>query len=290
MSVATATRPLDLDELMARRLSFEKSYGDRDVMLYALGLGFGNNPLDETELRFVTEKALVVMPTFATILAFGQRLITTNDDLNFVKLLHGEQRLTLNRPLPPAAVIVGEARITDIIDKGQGKGTIIKQEIVLRLKNSGEQLATLLGTGFYRGDGGRGGTGGSALVPHQIPDRRADKILEIRTREDQALLYRLNGDRNPLHSDPEFARAAGFERPILHGLCTYGIACKAVVQAYVPDSPERVRSCDVRFSAAVYPGETIVAELWRDGDVVSYRCKVKERDLLVLNNGKCLLQ
>lgn len=290
MSVSTAARPFDLDELMSRRLSFETSYGEREVMLYGLGLGFGQDPLDETELRFVTEKALVVMPTFATILAFGQRLITPNDDLNFVKLLHGEQRLRVDQPLPPAGTVTGEVRITDIIDKGQDKGAIVNQEVVLRLKHSGERLATLLGTGFYRGDGGRGGTGGSSPAPHQIPDRPADKIIEISTRHDQALLYRLNGDRNPLHSDPEFARRAGFERPILHGLCSYGVACRAVVQAYFPDSPERVRTCDVRFSAAVYPGETIVTELWRDGETVSYRCKVKERDLIVLNNGKCLLQ
>lgn len=283
-------RPLDIDELMSRRLHFETSYSDQEVMLYALGLGFGQDPLNETELRFVTEKKLVIMPTFATIIAFGQRLLTPEDDLDFVKLLHGEQRLKLDRAIPPSGTVSGEVRITQIIDKGESKGALINQEIVLRLKESGEQLATLFGTGFYRGDGGRGGTGGSPPAPHALPDRAPDTAVAISTRKDQALLYSLNGDRNPLHSDPEFARAAGFDRPILHGLCSYGIACRAVVQTYCPDSPDRVRSFDVRFSAPVYPGETIVTDLWRDGDTVSYRCKVKERDLLVLNNGQCLLQ
>ncbi|MER9165554.1 MaoC/PaaZ C-terminal domain-containing protein [Mesorhizobium sp. M0715] len=291
MAAATAVRPLDVNELMSRRLRFETSYSDREVMLYALGLGFGHDPLDETGLRFVTEKALVVMPTFATIIAFNQPqpLLTPKDDLNFVKAVHGEQRLTVHHPIPPASTVTGEVRMTDILDKGEGKGAIINEEIILRLKDSDERLATLLSTAFYRGDGGRGGTGGPAPAPHPIPDRPADKIVEIGIRDDQALLYRLNGDRNPLHSDPEFARAAGFAKPILHGLCSYGIACRAVVEAYCSDAPERVVSCDVRFSAPVYPGETIVAEIWRDADTVSYRCNVKERDVLVLNNGKCLL-
>lgn len=282
--------PLDVDEYMARRLAFETSFTDRDVMLYALGLGFGRDPMDEAELPFVTEKKLVVMPTFASILALDQRLVTTQDDLNFVKVLHGEQRLRIDRPIPACGTVAGEARIVDMIDKGEGRGMIMIQEIVLTLKESGDRLATVTGTGFFRADGGRGGTGGGAPVPHPIPDRPPDTIVEIETRKDQALLYRLNGDRNPLHSDPEFARAAGFDVPILHGLCSYGIACRAVIQTYVPGAPDRVARCDVRFSAPVYPGETIMAELWRDRDIVSYRCKVKERDLVVLNNGRCDLR
>lgn len=281
---------LNIEELMARRLQFETPYTDRDVMLYALGLGFGRDPMDETELRFVYEKSLIVLPTFATILSFGKRLITDKDDFNLVKLLHGEQRLAIDRPIPTSGTISGEARITDIIDKGKDKGAIIIQQIVLRLKGTGERLAVVEGTGFYRGDGGRGGTGGIAPAPHPIPDRAPDQVVAIETRPNQALLYRLCGDRNPLHADPTFARAAGFQMPILHGLCSYGIACRAVIQAYCLDAPERIRSFDVRFSAPVYPGETIIAELWRDGNVVSYRCRVKERDILVLNNGKCLLR
>lgn len=281
---------LNIEELMARRLQFETPYTDRDVMLYALGLGFGRDPMDETELPFVYEKSLIVLPTFATILSFGKRLITDKDDFNLVKLLHGEQRLAIDRPIPTSGTISGEAQITDIIDKGKDKGAIIIQQIVLRLKGTGERLAVVEGTGFYRGDGGRGGTGGIAPAPHPIPDRAPDQVVAIETRPNQALLYRLCGDRNPLHADPTFARAAGFQMPILHGLCSYGIACRAVIQAYCLDAPERIRSFDVRFSAPVYPGETIIAELWRDGNVVSYRCRVKERDILVLNNGKCLLR
>ncbi len=285
-----ATAPFDIDAYLARRLNFETVFTPRDVMLYQLGLGFGRDPMDEAELPFVYEKSLVVMPSYATILAFGQRLITTKDDLNLVKLLHGEQALELHRPIPVNGTVAGEVRITDIIDKGADKGCIIVQEIGLSLKETGEKLATLRGSGFYRGDGGRGGTSGPATVPNAIPDRPADTVLAIETRPDQALLYRLNGDYNPLHADPDFARAAGFKQPILHGLCSYGIACRAVVQAFVPGEPERVGAFDVRFSSPVYPGETIVTELWRDGDTVSYRCKVKERDVLVLNNGRAMLR
>lgn len=289
MSSPASAAPLDIDRLLSRRGSFETSYSDREVMLYALGIGLGRDPLDEGELRFVTEKSLLVMPSFATIPGFSQRLLTDADGLDRVKLVHGEQRLELHQPLPAAATLAGEVRIADILDKGEGKGLIVIQEILLRLEDSGERLATVTGTGFYRGDGGRGGTGASAPPPHPLPDRAPDRTVEIATRPDQALLYRLSGDRNPLHSDPAFARAAGFERPILHGLCSYGIACRAVVQSYCADAPERVRRFDVRFSAPVFPGETIVTEMWRDGGVISYRSRVKERDTIVLNNGRCEL-
>ena len=283
------TAPFDIDAYLARRLHFETAFTPRDVMLYQLGLGFGRDPMDEAELPFVYEKSLVVMPSYATILAFGRRLITAKDDLDLVKLLHGEQALELHRPIPASGTVVGEVRITDIIDKGAEKGCIIVQEIGLSLKESGDRLATLRGSGFYRGDGGRGGTSGPAAVPHVIPDRAADAVVAIATRPDQALLYRLSGDYNPLHAEPAFARAAGFRQPILHGLCSYGIACRAVVQAFVPGAPERVAAFDVRFSSPVYPGETIVTQLWRDGDTVSYRCKVQERDVVVLNNGRAML-
>ncbi len=281
--------PFDVDAYLARRLEFETRWSAKDVMLYQLGLGFGRDPMDEAELAFVYEKKLVVMPSFATILAFGQRMITTADDLNLVKLLHAEQSTELHRPIPPEGTVRGVARISDIIDKGGDKGCIIAQEILLELADSGEKLATLRSSGFYRGDGGRGGTPRPSPAPHAIPDRAPDKTAAIETQPGQALLYRLSGDYNPLHAEPDFARAAGFQQPILHGLCSYGVACRAVVQAFVPGEPHRVAGFDVRFSAPVYPGETILTELWRDGDIVSYRCRVKERDLVVLNNGKAVL-
>jgi acyl dehydratase len=270
-------------------LHVETTYSDREVMLYAISLGLGRDPLDTAELKFVYEDALQVIPTFATILSFSARLMRPTDGLDTGKLLHGEQRLVVHRPLPPQGTAVIDARIKEMIDKGPGKGLLIIQEIVVSLKETGERLATAEGTGFYRADGGRGGTGGSAPLQHPIPDRVPDAEVVMQTRPEQALLYRLNGDRNPLHADPAFAKRGGFDRPILHGLCTYGIACCAVVKTYCPEGPRQIRSFDVRFSAPVFPGETILTQIWREGSTVSYRSIAQERQTVVLNNGKCVL-
>jgi acyl dehydratase len=147
----------------------------------------------------------------------------------------------------------------------------------------------LVGTAFARGDGGFGGPKEGAPEPHAVPDRAPDLVHEAATRPDQAFLYALSGDRNPLHRDPNVARMAGFPRPILHGLCTYGIACRSVLSAVCDYDPARITGFDVRFSAPVFPGETIVTEMWVDGAIVSFRSKVKERDVVCLNNGKCTL-
>jgi acyl dehydratase len=281
--------PLNIRELLDRRLRIETTYGDREVMLYAISLGLGRDPLDAAALKFVYEDALQVIPTFATILSFSARLMRPTDGLDVGKLLHGEQRLVLHRPLPPQGTVVIDARIKEIIDKGPGKGLLIIQEIIVSLKETGERLATVEGTGFYRADGGRAGTTGSAPAPHAIPDRVPDAEVAMETRPEQALLYRLNGDRNPLHAAPAFAIRSGFDRPILHGLCTYGIACCAVAQTYCPDGPGMIRTFDVRFSAPVFPGETILTQMWRDGSTISYRSIAQDRQVVVLNNGKCTL-
>lgn len=281
--------PLDIRELLDRRLCIETTYSDREVMLYAISLGLGRDPLDAAALKFVYEDGLQVIPTFATILSFSARLMRPTDGLDVGKLLHGEQRLVLDRPLPPQGTVVIQARIKEIIDKGPGRGLLIIQEITVSLKETGERLAAVEGTGFYRADGGRGGTGGSAPAPHAIPDRTHDTEVATQTRPEQALLYRLNGDRNPLHADPAFARRSGFDRPILHGLCTYGIACCAVARTYCPDDIGKIRSFDVRFSAPVFPGETIVTQMWRDGSTISFRSIAQERQAVVLNNGRCAL-
>jgi acyl dehydratase len=160
---------------------------------------------------------------------------------------------------------------------------------VIRLKDTGEKLCTLSSTTFARGDGGFGGPKEGAPEPHAIPDRKADLVHDCDTRPDQAFLYALSGDRNPLHRDPKVAKMAGFPRPILHGLCTYGTACRAIVSTVCHYDAAKITGFDVRFSAPVFPGETIATEMWVDGNIVSFRCKVKERDLMVINNGKCTL-
>lgn len=264
-------------------------YGDREVMLYALGIGYGDDPLNRDELPFVFEGALKVMPTLATVIAWDDDW-AERSGLNLFKVVHGEQRIRLHRPLPPAATIVSRVRITDVFDKGADKGCVLYVETALSDKASGETLATLLSTVFARGDGGFGGPQGTGPAPHPLPERAPDLVRARKTTPNQALIYRLSGDRNPLHADPGFAAKGGFDRPILHGLCTYGHACAAVVNGLLDFDPTRVASFEARFSAPVFPGETIATEMWRDGEVISFRSKVVERDVVVLNNGKCVLR
>lgn len=263
------------------------SYRDREVMLYALGIGFGRDPLNEAELPFVYENGLRTIPTLATVVSWGSAIIGRTG-INYLMVLHGEQRLTMHRPLPVAAEITADERITGAFDKGE-KGAIVIIEKTLRLKDSGEKLCTLSATTVARGDGCFGGPKEGAPEPHPMPARAADLVHACDTRPDQAFLYALSGDRNPLHRDPRVAKMAGFPRPILHGLCTYGTACRAVISTVCKYEPDRIVGFDARFSAPVFPGETIVTEMWVDGRVVSFRSKAKERDVVVINNGKCTL-
>lgn len=267
----------------------EFTYTDRDAMLYALGVGMGRDPMNEDELRYVYENDLKTMPTMASIIAWGQRTIGQSG-INYLMVVHGEQRLTMHKPLPSSATIISDERVVAAVDKGPGKGALIYTEKVIRLKGSNEKLCTTGGTIFARGDGGFGGPASGGPEPHLLPERKADAVCETDTRVDQALLYRLSGDRNPLHSDPKIAKMAGFPRPILHGLCSYGTACRAVLQTMCNYDHTMITGFDVRFSSPVFPGETIVTEMWKDGNVVSFRSKVKERDVVVINNGKCTLR
>lgn len=277
------------ESLMAlKSLGDEFTYSDRETMLYALGVGMGRDPLNLDELPYVYENGLKTVPTMASVIAWGQRTIGMAG-INYLLVVHGEQRLTMHRPLPAAATIISDERVTAAVDKGPGKGALIYTEKVIRLKDTNELLCTTGGTIFARGDGGFGGPSAGGPEPHAIPDRKPDVTCESDTRPDQALLYRLSGDRNPLHSDPTVAKMAGFPRPILHGLCSYGTACRAVLSTICKYDHTMIGGFDVRFSSPVFPGETIVTEMWKDGNVVSFRSKVKERDVVVLNNGKCIL-
>jgi len=281
--------PIDYNNLMAMRWpDYEAAYSERDAMLYALGIGFGADPLDEAELPFVYEKYLKTVPTMATMIAWQEGL-SARTGVNRVFVVHGEQRVSLHQPLPPAASVVAATRVVEAIDKGKDKGAIILLETMIREKTTGKPICTNLSTVFARGDGGFGGPSSGGFAPHALPDRRPDAVAESKTLPNQALLYRLSGDRNPLHSDPSFAKAGGFPRPILQGLCTFGIACRAVLKSSCQYDPARITGFDTRFSAPVFPGETIRTEIWRDGNIVSFRAKVVERDVVVLNNGKATL-
>ncbi|HLY04419.1 MAG TPA: MaoC/PaaZ C-terminal domain-containing protein [Rhizomicrobium sp.] len=279
---------IDYEEVMQLQASgLPFSYGERETMLYALGIGFGRDPLNEAELPFVYENGLRTVPTLSTVVSWGSAIIGKTG-INYLYVLHGEQRLTVHRPMPVAAEILADERITGAFDKRE-KGAILLIEKTLRLKDSGEKLCTLTATTVARGDGGFGGPKEGAPEPHPLPQRAPDLVHACDTRPDQAFLYALSGDRNPLHRDPKVAKLAGFPRPILHGLCTYGTACRAVISTVCKYDADKIAGFDARFSAPVFPGETIVTEMWIDGRVVSFRSKAKERDLVVINNGKCTL-
>jgi len=265
----------------------EHAYTAKDSMLYALGLGFGADPTDRRQIDFVYEEGLKALPTMAVVLASpGFWLKDPATGVDWKKVLHGEQGLRLHEPLPAAGTVVGTTRIDEIVDKGAGKGALMYSTREIRDKASGKLLAEVASVGFLRGDGGFGGPEGASRKPQPIPERAPDASVEINTLPQSALIYRLSGDFNPLHADPDVARAAGFERPILHGLCTYGVAGHALLKLVCDYDAARLKRMDVRFSAPVYPGETIRTEIWTEGDGrLAFRCTVPERKTVVLNNG-----
>jgi acyl dehydratase len=274
----------------------EQSYAQRDSMLYALGLGIGADPLHEGQLQYVYEKHLRTVPAMATVLGSpGFWWRDTRTGVDWVKLVHGEQAIRVFKPLPAAATIVSHNRVMSITDKGVGRGAVAVIQREIRDKASGELLAEVVHGSFLRGEGGysepaqgrpagRSDPSPPALPPP--PDSAPHLEVELATLEQQALVYRLSGDYNPLHADPEVARAAGFKRPILHGLCTYGMAAHAVLRAVTNYDASRIRALAVRFTAPVYPGETIRFELWeRDSSSFHLRARIDGRDAVVLNNG-----
>lgn len=277
-----------LDVERIRSLSFsglEQSYVERDTILYALGLGFGTDSIDEAELPFVFEKNLRSVPSMCSVLcqpgfwardpAFG---------IDWVKVLHAEQAFTLHAVIPSAATVVADVRIAGIEDKGQDKGALLHQEKRL-FDRDGGKLATVRTTLFLRGNGGEGDFG-SAIPPAQtLPERTADRRIEIPTSPRAALIYRLSGDWNPLHADPEVAQQAGFDKPILHGLCTFGIACRAILMTYCGGDPARLSSMFARFSRPVFPGETIAFDFFEEANVLRFRAVALERDVVVLDRG-----
>lgn len=264
----------------------EHRYEARDTILYALGVGCGADPMDRSELPFVYEDGLKALPTMAVVLGYpGFWLKDPNTGVDWRKILHGEQGLVIHKPLPATGTVIGRTRVTEIVDKGPGKGALLYSDREVFDKATGDLLATLTSTTFIRGEGGFGGPSGPAPEPHALPERAPDLAVDLKTLPQAALIYRLSGDYNPLHADPDVATAAGFARPILHGLCTYAVAGRAVLKACCGNDPARLRRFDLRFSAPVLPGETIRTEIWRDGSRVSFRARVVERDIVVLNNG-----
>jgi acyl dehydratase len=202
-----------------------------------------------------------------------------------LRLVHGEQAVELHAPLPVAGEVIGRSRVTGIVDRGAGKGALLYTERVILDAMTGATLATVGQTTFLRGDGGFGGPSGPVRKPAPEPEGAPAIVLDLPTRPEMALLYRLNGDHNPLHSDPAVAAQAGFPRPILHGLATFGVVGRALLQAVCGGDPARFGRMQCRFSAPVYPGETIRTEIWPVADGFAFRARVVERDTVVVSNG-----
>lgn len=266
------------------------TYTKRDTMLYALGVGMGQDPMNEAELAYVTEPELRAVPSMAAVIAtpgFWMRDSRPSTGIDTVRMVHGEQSVEIHHPLPSEATVTGSSRVVSVVDKGEGKGAIVYVEKRI-VDEAGKLLATCLSTVFCRGDGGfSGGSGGDAPLeqPLATPERAPDFSLDLQTRPETALVYRLSGDYNPLHSDPRVAKAAGFPQPILHGLGTYGAACRGLLTGCFGNDSTRLRSIRARFSSPVYPGDKIVLDVWSSGADIQFRARVPARDATVLTHG-----
>lgn len=257
----------------------EFSWTASDVLLYHLALGAGAQPNDPRELRYTFEKNLQVLPTFAVVAATlrateAPRVASPGIDIELSKVVHGGQGITVHRPLPTEGTGRASTKVTEIWDKGSAAVIVSETEVV---DAQGNPLWTSRSSVFARGEGGFGGERGPSSAS-TTPDREPDQVLHTTTLPQQALLYRLLGDRNPLHSDPEFAVAAGFPAPILHGLATYGIVCKAAVDGMLDGDVTKVRGFETRFAGVVFPGEMLSTSVWREDGRLVLRTTVDERD------------
>jgi acyl dehydratase len=264
----------------------EFSWTSTDVLLYHLALGAGTD-----DLRYVLEDRLHVLPTFGVV-ASGFRTFEPpavrfpGIDLDLTKVLHGSQSITMHRPIPISGKAIAHPRIADVWDKE--KAAVIVQETIVTDRD-GSPLWSTRSSIFARGEGGFGGERGPS-TRIETPSRDPDHVVDSPTLPQQALLYRLCGDRNPLHADPEFAAAAGFPRPILHGLCTWGMVCKAVVDSIVDGEVAGVAEFSARFTGVVFPGETLRTRIWRDGAHLDIATSTVEREAPVLSNGTLVLR
>lgn len=269
----------------------EHTYTRRDTMLYALGLGYGASPTDPEQLKFVYEGGLQAVPSICCVLAHpGSWISNPSLGVNYLKLLHGEQRFEIHEPIPAEGTVVGTYAIVAVEDKGADKGAILHQSKTLHDKASGKLLATVSSVLFLRGDGGCGSFGDVPAPAAALPEGKPAQSCDIPTLPQSALIYRLSGDYNPIHADPVAAKKAGFDQPILHGLCTLGVATRAVLSTYAGNDPTRLKSLFIRFSKPVFPGETIRTEFFPSGNEVRFRSRVLERDTVVLDRCTAVLR
>ncbi len=275
--------PINPDAVGAESEPGEKSWDSKDAILYALGVGAGVD-----DLAFTTENTQgvdqQVLPTMAVVLGVpGRGVWDKVGEFNWAMLLHGEQGVEQHRPIPVEGTVRTVSRITGIYDKG--KGAVIASEATSVDAASGEPIFTTRSAAFIRGEGGWGGDRGPSGPRNVAPEREPDHVVRYQTSPDQALLYRLSGDRNPLHSDPAFAAMGGFDRPILHGLCTYGFTGRALLHTLCGGDPARFKSMDARFSAPVLPGDELTIRMWVTGDGEAVFQTLRPGDTIVIDGG-----
>lgn len=265
----------------------EQTITQRDTIIYALGVGLGVDPLDPKQLRFVCEEGLIALPTMISVLCTPHAWVQHSGTGFGSKSVNGEHRFRLFKPLPRQGRFIGKARLASVIDKGAGGGALITTAQEIYDVETGDRIATLEATRFCRGDGGFGGPAGPLRTPHPLPAGAPHFVCDLPTIPQAALIYRLTGDLNPLHSDPEHARRVGFPKPILHGLLTLGVAGHALLKTLCDYDASRLTSLEVRFTAPVFPGETLRTEMWKQGSTVSFRTLVPDRNnAVVLSNGR----
>lgn len=292
-----------IDALRVREWVFQELkqvYTHRDTILYALALGYGAQSDTVDELSFVYERGLQAVPTFATNLCHpGLWISDPATGIDASKAVHGEHFMRFHATLPPAATVRAKARVVDLVDKGPGRGALLIFERLLYEEVSGKLLASIEQRTLLRGDGGFSGASPPTAQSVNNVDKVAvsadlvppDHSVDIATLPQASLIYRLSADPNPLHVDPQFAEAAGYPKPILHGLCTYGIAARAIIRACCGNRADQLAGLGARFSSPVYPGETIRTEVWRTGpNELRFQCRVPDRNVTVISGGTATLR
>ncbi len=282
---------LNVQQLLDLRFPVvRQSYSKFDTIRHALSLGLGLSPTEPKQLRYVyeeCEQGLVALPSMASVLAYvGHWSRDPALGLDWRRILHAEQRVTLHQPVAVEARVAAETRITEVVDKGRGKGAVLHATREIVDEVDGARVATVTMATFARGDGGHGGSGPGPEPLAPVPQRPADSAVHFSTSPQAALLYRLQGDLNPLHADPAVAIQAGYPVPILHGLCCFGLATYCVISEACGGDPSGVRSLSARFTAPVFPGETLCTELWQEARAVRFRVSVPARGVVALDRGR----
>ncbi len=281
--------PIAVRSLMAYPIpDLRRTVGARDAILYALSTGYGSSPLDAAHLRRVQERDLIVTPTLPNVVADAGAWME-DAGVDWQQLVHAEHRLTIHRPVPVDVPLLSRSRMRSVVDRGPGKGMFATFDRTIVAAGDETLVATMSQTNACRGDGGCGSAGTPPEPLRPVPSRSCDATLALTIPEDAALLYRLNGDLNLLHADPAYAAKAGFPRPILHGLCTFGYAGYAIGRLLGAQDFADIGFIAARFTAVVFPGDTLEFSVWRDGQDVYFRACVPSRETIVLDYGNARL-